>query len=68
MTHAIEAEGLVRRFGKTTALAGVDFSARAGTVFGLLGIHLRPEVPPLSNLAGYLSPYWLAPNLAMRKS
>jgi len=37
VTHAIEAEGLVKRFGKTTALAGVDLSARAGTVFGLLG-------------------------------
>jgi hypothetical protein len=32
-----------------------------------LGIQLRPEVLPLSNLAGYLPPYWLAPGLAMRK-
>ena len=32
-----------------------------------LGIRLRPEVLPLSNLAGYLPPYWLAPGLAMRK-
>jgi oleandomycin transport system ATP-binding protein len=36
-TTAIEARGLVKRFGKTRALAGVDFSARAGTVLGLLG-------------------------------
>jgi oleandomycin transport system ATP-binding protein len=36
-TTAIEARGLVKRFGKTQALAGVDFSARAGTVLGLLG-------------------------------
>jgi Xaa-Pro aminopeptidase len=35
---------------------------------GQLGIHLKPEVLPLSNLAGYLPPYWLAPNLAMRKA
>jgi amino acid transporter len=34
---------------------------------GRLGIRLRPEVLPLSNLAGYLPPYWLAPGLAMRK-
>jgi len=34
---------------------------------GSLGIHLKPEVLPLSNLAGYLPPYWLAPNLAMRR-
>jgi len=32
-----------------------------------LGIRLRQEVLPLSNLAGYLPPYWLAPGLAMRK-
>ncbi|GHJ09786.1 daunorubicin resistance protein DrrA family ABC transporter ATP-binding protein [Micromonospora humidisoli] len=37
MTHAIRAEGLVRRFGDTTALAGVDLAVPAGTVFGLLG-------------------------------
>jgi hypothetical protein len=33
-----------------------------------LGIHLRPEVLPLSDLAGYLPPLWLAPQLAMRRS
>ncbi|WBB82058.1 ATP-binding cassette domain-containing protein [Micromonospora sp. WMMD882] len=37
MTHAIRAEGLVRRFGATTALAGVDLAVPSGTVFGLLG-------------------------------
>ncbi|NES14116.1 MULTISPECIES: ATP-binding cassette domain-containing protein [Micromonospora] len=37
MTYAIRAEGLVRRFGATTALAGVDLAVPAGTVFGLLG-------------------------------
>ena len=30
-----------------------------------LGIQLKPEVLPLSNLAGYLPPFWLAPHLAM---
>jgi ABC-2 type transport system ATP-binding protein len=33
----IEAEGLVKRYGKTTALAGVDFAVRAGSILGLLG-------------------------------
>ncbi|WP_319461629.1 ATP-binding cassette domain-containing protein [Micromonospora sp. RTP1Z1] len=37
MTYAIHAEGLVRRFGATTALAGVDLAVPTGTVFGLLG-------------------------------
>ena len=34
---AIEAEGLVKSFGKVRALDGVDMVAREGTVFGLLG-------------------------------
>ncbi|CAO5252828.1 Daunorubicin resistance ATP-binding protein DrrA1 [Frankia sp. AgKG'84/4] len=34
---AIVAEGLVKKFGETTALAGIDLEVPAGTVFGLLG-------------------------------
>jgi ABC-2 type transport system ATP-binding protein len=34
---AIRAEGLVKRFGELTALAGVDFEVPTDTVFGLLG-------------------------------
>jgi oleandomycin transport system ATP-binding protein len=37
MTNAIEAEGLVKRYGSTTALDGVDLAVRTGTVLGLLG-------------------------------
>jgi oleandomycin transport system ATP-binding protein len=37
MTWAIEAEGLVKRFGATTALDGVDLCSPAGSVLGLLG-------------------------------
>ncbi|MGK5630691.1 ATP-binding cassette domain-containing protein [Streptomyces sp. URMC 123] len=37
MTYAIRAEGLVKRFKETQALAGVDLAARTGTVLGLLG-------------------------------
>ncbi|WP_433273923.1 ATP-binding cassette domain-containing protein [Actinosynnema sp. CS-041913] len=37
MNYAFEAEGLVKRYGKTTALAGVDLAARTGTVLGVLG-------------------------------
>ncbi|WP_368861241.1 ATP-binding cassette domain-containing protein [Frankia sp. AgB32] len=36
-SSAIVAEGLVKRFGDTTAMAGVDLEVPAGTVFGLLG-------------------------------
>lgn len=33
----------------------------------VLGISLRPKVLPLSNLAGYLPPFWLSPQPAMRR-
>jgi ABC-2 type transport system ATP-binding protein len=36
-TPAIEAEGLVKNFGKTKALAGLDLTVPPGTVYGLLG-------------------------------
>src|SRR3954468_24356056 len=37
MDHAIQAEGLVKRFGKVEALKGVDLAVPAGTILGLLG-------------------------------
>ena len=40
---------------------------RRAFMAGTLGIRLRPEVLPLSNLSGYLRPLWLAPHLAMRR-
>jgi daunorubicin resistance ABC transporter ATP-binding subunit len=36
-TPAIEAEGLIKNYGKTKALAGFNLSVPAGTVYGLLG-------------------------------
>ncbi|GAB2611889.1 tetronasin ABC transporter ATP-binding protein [Paractinoplanes abujensis] len=37
MTEAIEATGLVKRFGKVTALDGLDLHVRTGEVHGFLG-------------------------------
>jgi oleandomycin transport system ATP-binding protein len=37
VTYAFEATGLVKRFGATTALAGVDLAAPQGSVLGVLG-------------------------------
>ncbi len=37
MTNAFEATGLVKRFGATTALDGVDLAAPQGSVLGVLG-------------------------------
>ena len=36
-TPAIEADGLIKNYGKTKALAGFDLAVPAGTVYGLLG-------------------------------
>src|SRR3954463_9482674 len=37
MTEAIDAEGLIKRFGPTQALNGLDLSVRTGEVHGFLG-------------------------------
>ena len=46
--------------------------ARVGTrrafMADVLGIRLKPEVLPMSNLAGFLPPLWLSPHLAMRRA
>ena len=36
-TAMIEASGLMKRYGSTVALAGVDFSVPAGSILGMLG-------------------------------
>jgi hypothetical protein len=37
MTYSIVAEGLVKRFGTTRALDGIDLEVPTGTISGLLG-------------------------------
>ncbi len=56
MSYSIEAQGLVKRFGKTTALAGADFAARYGTVFGLLGPNGAGKTTAVRILATLLRP------------
>lgn len=43
-------------------------AARRAFMADVLGIRLKPEVLPLSNLAGALSPYLLSPQLMMSKA
>jgi oleandomycin transport system ATP-binding protein len=56
MSHAIWAEGLVKRFGDTTALAGVDLAVRTGTVLGLLGPNGAGKTTAIRVLATLLPP------------
>src|SRR5262252_4641319 len=56
MSNAIEASGLVKRFGKTTALAGVDLAARPGTVLGVLGPNGAGKTTAVRILATLLRP------------
>src|SRR5207249_3381924 len=56
MTDAIQAEGLVKRFGATTALAGVDLAARAGTVLAVLGPNGAGKTTAVRILATLLAP------------
>ena len=42
--------------------------ARRGFMADVLGIRLKPEVLPLSNLAGAMPPYWLSPNRIVSKA
>ena len=54
--NAIEAGGLVKRFGKTTALAGVDLVARPGRVLGLLGPNGAGKTTAVRILATLIRP------------
>src|SRR5271167_5184940 len=53
---AIEARGLVKRFGQTTALDGVDLIARRGTVLGLLGPNGAGKTTAVRILATLIRP------------
>src|SRR6185312_14911807 len=56
MNGAICVEGLVKRFGATTALDGVDLVARPGAVLGLLGPNGSGKTTTVRILATLLRP------------
>ena len=55
-TSAIEAEGLVKTFGKVRALDGIDMVASEGTVFGLLGPNGAGKTTAIRVLSTLLRP------------
>jgi oleandomycin transport system ATP-binding protein len=56
MTYAIEADGLVKRFGETLALDGINLAAREGTVLGVLGPNGAGKTTAVRVLATLLRP------------
>ena len=56
MTLAIQAEGLVKRFGQTLAVDGVDLAVQPGTVLGLLGPNGAGKTTVVRMLATLLRP------------
>jgi oleandomycin transport system ATP-binding protein len=56
MTYAIEAEGLVKRFGSTKARQGADLRARTGSVLGVLGPNGAGKTTAVRILATLLRP------------
>ncbi len=49
-------EGLVKRFGDTTAVAGIDLKVNAGSFFGLVGPNGAGKTTTLSIVTGLLRP------------
>ena len=53
---AVTTEGLTRRFGRLTALSGVNFIVPTGAILGLLGPNGSGKTTLLSILTGFISP------------
>ena len=56
MTAAIEARGLLKRYGPVTAVDHVDLTVRAGDVYGYLGPNGAGKTTSLRMLLGLIRP------------
>jgi ABC-2 type transport system ATP-binding protein len=70
-------KGLVKRFGETTAVAGIDLEVRAGSFYGIVGPNGAGKTTTLSMVTGLLRPdagtvavhgadVWKSPEVAKR--
>jgi Creatinase/Prolidase N-terminal domain len=62
---AMADDGLRASFAAAYPEAWARIEARRAFMMSTLGIRLKPEVLPLSNLAAWLPPFWLSPGQAM---
>jgi hypothetical protein len=65
---ALADEGLRSQFAAKYPAAWHRILHRRAFMKDALGISLKPEVLPFSNLPGYLPPFWLSPGMAMRRA
>ena len=56
VTHAVEVDGVVKRFGRQVALNGVDLRVRRGEVYGLLGPNGAGKTTLIRCLVGLVRP------------
>ena len=63
---ALADEPLRRAFEKKYPDAWRRIQQRRAFMHDILGIRLKPEVLPFSNIPAYLPPFWLSPQRAMR--
>lgn len=55
-SHALQVDGLKKRYGKTVAVDGVAFTVRRGETFGLLGPNGAGKTTTLEIIAGLTAP------------
>ena len=63
---ALADEPLRKAFWQKYPAAWDRIQHRRNFMRNQLGIQLKPEVLPLSNIPAYLPPFWLSPQMAMR--
>jgi hypothetical protein len=63
---ALADEALRQEFEQKYPGAWMRIQQRRAFMHDILGIHLKPEVLPFSNIPAYLPPFWLSPQQAMR--
>ncbi len=56
MTPIVEVNGLVKKYGDTTAVDGISFNIKEGEIFSLLGPNGAGKTTTISMLASLLEP------------